>query len=134
MLYISFSEGFVFFGAIVLGAIIGIVSSFLVESSYQIFERVLKEIRVVVFICSLVVFVALVGVSLYYFVVLSNVDDASTISLNSTCPSQNITYVVNNYNYTITQIIVKNPNLIPPLEELKGFIQKKPVPSSGYQN
>lgn len=124
MVHITFGEAFLFFGAVVLSAIIGIASSFLVQSSYDVFGEHLRPAKKTIFLTSLVVVIGLVGICFLIFNFLSQVEDPQTTSGNISCINQNITNIVNNYSVAITEIHIENKPPVVSVEELKYLIQK----------
>jgi len=82
MVTISPSEAFVFFGAIVLGAIIGIFGNVAVSSGFETFKKFVNDYAKFIFLLSSLFFVIIVGVSLYWFVFLSNIEGGSSVMNN----------------------------------------------------
>ena len=125
MVHITYADGFVFFGSIVLGAIIGIVGSFFVESVYRVFDKHLRPLQGLVFVLSLIVVVVLIVGSLFWFSILSTAEDPVSENINSPIIVQNITYVSNNYTYFFGQEQTIKSNYPITAEELKGLLKKK---------
>jgi hypothetical protein len=114
MVQITADAAFLFFGAIILGAMVGLAANIMSESAFQYSEWCRRN-SMLIFIMALCTFCFLVGVSLLYFNILataSNQEGPSCCCNNSTN---------NYYTYNISQIIIddnKSDIIIPEFKNI----------------
>lgn len=112
MVQISGADVFIFFGGIVLGALIGIAGNFVVESFFKL-KNFEKFHLWIIFIVSLIVFVILIACCFMTFIAFSASDnnmmsEESGLNTNLSCDCNSSTCTINYYVYNISQITVEN--------------------------
>jgi len=124
MVHLSYSEGALFFGAILLGISSGILGTFWISSLYDVFPS-LKKVSWLMLILTTLVLGYLIIVSLSNFSLYIGQPDSVSSTDNMTCTSQNVTNVVNNYNVSISQYYIDRKPQVVSIEELKYLMQSK---------
>jgi len=125
MVQLTPAEAALFFGGVLTGIAGGIIGSFFVESFFQMFPKPSRVRALCIFMASLTMLALIFFVGLSYF----SFDMAQPNPLpsvnNTTCISQNVTNIVNNYNVSVSEFYIDRKPQVLSIEELKNLMQKR---------